>query len=54
MVVVHMNTKFDAAVMSRVYEGLDCTLFLTPRRTERRAIMRAVQTARFLHINVGI
>lgn len=43
MVVVHMDTMFDTSVMSRVYEGLDCTLFLTPRRTERRAIIQAVR-----------
>lgn len=32
MVVVHMDTRFDTTVMSRAYEGLDCTVFLTPTR----------------------
>ena len=43
MVVVHMDTHFDTAVMSRVYEGLDCTLFYTPTRRDRRAIMEAIR-----------
>ena len=42
MVVVHMETLFDTVVLSRVYEGLDCTLFHTPSRRDRRAIRRAI------------
>lgn len=43
MVVVHMDTRFDTTVMARAYEGLDCTVFLTPTRMQRRAIMEAIR-----------
>ena len=43
MVVVHMDTMFDTVQLSRVYEGLDCTVFHTPSRYERKAILRAIR-----------
>lgn len=43
MVVVHMDTCFDTAAFSKLYEGLDCTLFYTPSRRDRRAIMEAIR-----------
>lgn len=43
MVIVHMDTAFDTQVLSRVYEGLDCTVFYTPTRCERRAILKAIR-----------
>lgn len=43
MVVVHMDTQFDTADLGLVYEGLDCTLFYTPTRRDRRAIMNAIR-----------
>ena len=38
-----MDTAFDTQVLSRVYEGLDCTVFYTPTRCERRAILKAIR-----------
>lgn len=42
MVVVHMDTQFDTVDMAYVYEGLDCTVFHTPPRTQIRRIKRAI------------
>lgn len=43
MVVVHMDTRFDTVDFARVYDGLDCKLFYTPTRRDRRAIMDAIR-----------
>lgn len=42
MVVVHMDTQFDTADLALVYEGLDCTVFHTPPRTQIRQIKKAI------------
>lgn len=43
MVVIHMDTRFDTVDFARVYDGLDCKLFYTPTRRDRRAIMDAIR-----------
>ena len=53
MVVVHMDTRFDTADLARVYDGLDCTLFYTPSRRDRRAIMNAIRNDDGLVILLG-
>lgn len=53
MVVVHMDTRFDTVDLARVYDGLDCTLFYTPTRGDRRAIMDAIRNDEGLVILLG-
>jgi len=44
MVVIHMDTMRDTGILSKLYEGMDCKVFLNPDYSEKDNVMEAVKS----------
>lgn len=43
MVVIHIDAAYDTKVLSKVYDGVDCTLFYNPSDNDTDAIIDAIE-----------